>query len=69
MKKALLALLFVILQIGAAGAGIEVRNATAIWNASTVTISQNLSDTVSNSSARVIVDYANAIYNPNLTTL
>jgi plastocyanin len=61
MKKALLVLLIILLQIGVASAGIDVRNATAVWNATFATgPSVNVTD-------RITVEYANSIYISNLT--
>lgn len=56
MNKALLVIFMVLLQIGAANAGIEVRNATTVWNATIVAgSSTNIPD-------RITVEYSNIIY-------
>jgi plastocyanin len=60
MNKALLVLFMILLQTGAASSGIEVRNATTVWNATIVAgSSTNIPD-------RITVEYSNIIYISNL---
>jgi plastocyanin len=64
MNKASLVLLIILLQIGAAGAGIEVRNANTTWNATV-----SLPEDSPSITERIVVEYANIIYQLNLTSI